>query len=106
MGKDSQEVKKGHDEFPVKTAFAAQYSNIYHTLASSDRWLFRSINVIRRAHGDWLAMCKVTELDSMSLKIAFGAGGNYFEALAGLNASISAGKWKEDKPWVAKGKAA
>jgi hypothetical protein len=99
VGKDKAEQNKGRDASPIRTAVASSSSNLYHILGSPDGWLFGSLNVIRRNHGDWLAVCKVTELDTTTKKIAFGAGRDYFEALAGLNASISAGKWKVDKPW-------
>jgi hypothetical protein len=104
VGKDKVEQAKGKTSDPLRQAVAANISNLYSVLNSTDRYLFGSVNVVRRNHDDWLALCKVTELDSMVKLIAFGAGADYFAALKGLNASISAGKWKVDKPWIGKGK--
>lgn len=88
----------------VELAFAKGFSNLHSIIDGRPERLIGSVTVVRRNHGDWLAMAKVTDTDTMTKMIAFGAGRTFYDALAGLNASVSAGKWKIDKPFSPQGK--
>lgn len=81
-------------------ALASAFSNLYSTFAGDGGSNFTSLSVHRRGNGDWLALCKVTTYPGLEKWIAFGAGEDFTRALEGLNRTIAAGKWKEDRPYT------
>jgi len=51
-----------------------------------------------RGHMDWLAMVTTVGPDGTPV-IAFGNGFDALAALLALNATVTAGNWRPDRPW-------
>lgn len=101
--------KRQNQPYPevfLEMAYAQECRNLDRAIGGRGGLLFGSLNVVRRNHGDWLAMCKVTDLATMTKLIAFGAGTSYASALVALDKTIGLAKWKPDKPWESRAKRA
>lgn len=82
------------DMLTVYIMLSQKYSNLHHYLAkrTEDVRFMR----LKPTNGEWLAILGIFGDDGTPL-VAFGRGELYTDALRGLNASISGGKWSADK---------
>lgn len=56
------------------------------------------LNVKHRDSGDWIAVLRRFGPDGTP-QVAFGSGVDFIGALMGLEGSLAANRWREDKPW-------
>lgn len=82
------------DLLTVYMLLAQRYSNLHHYLAKRQEDV-RFLR-LKPVGGEWLAILGIYGDDGSPL-VAFGRGELYTDALRGLNASISGGKWSADK---------
>lgn len=63
---------------------------------------FERLSVKRRDDGSFIAVAKGYDSKGGPV-VAFGSGLDVFSCLQGLQGAITAGNWREDKPWSGKG---
>jgi hypothetical protein len=56
------------------------------------------LNVKHRDSGDWIAVLRRYGPDGQP-QVAFGSGVDFIGALMGLEGSLAANRWREDRPW-------
>lgn len=76
-------------------ASAVALSNLQHFMMRRAEDV-RYLRIVPRGEAEWLAILAITSEDGTPM-VAFGHGEEWIDALRALNASVSAGKWKDDK---------
>ena len=71
-------------------------------LVMRDPELFDRLTVRQRGPNDVVCVLK-RFADGPHGEVCFGTGSDFLGALLGLEGALSAGRWREDKPWVPEG---
>lgn len=99
---DSKGYRNG--EYSEDTPYLGVHSAVLATLGSVHALFVRSpgdaieFRIKHRGEHDWLGIAKRVGSDGKP-EVLFSSGGDFIEALLGLDRGISVGAWKEDKPW-------
>ena len=98
----SRQIEKGGDdaEIALEKLLAARLSNTWSLLKGSSRGGIHAVYFRLKAGGIWVAVAKRNDVENNEDMVAFGQGRSICSALVALNASISAGKWKRDLPFL------
>lgn len=81
--------------------FKGTFSNLYGGVRAVARGSVHAVYLRLKSDGRWLALAKRHNPEAGRDEVAFGEGSSFVEALRELNGSLSAGRWKEDRPWRA-----
>lgn len=82
-------------ENEIVVAFSKYLSNLYHEIGKRD-YMVGKLSIVNDGRGGFTAL--ITSRDHSDRPVvAFGNGKTVIGALFGLNAAISAQKWREDR---------
>lgn len=79
--------------------FSKRFSNLYSVLAGRSADYVPADFAVCVWRGQWLARLRCLYVPDMSHVIAFGSGVTPWDAVSALQAAVSRGGWKADRPY-------